>query len=170
MAEYDVDLSGPVVPFDKEHILQAILSIPKRTIFQSLGLSWNAELVARNALRASKDGPSPLAEFSRDEIRFALKFRSNTKGNARELPDVEGITRDGLLCFATWIADIPEDVRLLIAYACEAKSLSIPDIREMPQEEAESRNDLCMRWCEQRMVLQAADQAEDVQEPEAEPA
>ena len=171
MAEYDIDLSQPAQPFEKEHILQAILSLPKRTIFESLGLSWNANLVARHAFRTSQGGPSFLAQFSRDEIRFALKFRAARNASQDELTDPDGIIRDGLLCFAAWISDVPEDVRQLIAYACEAQSLSIPELGTMPAAELESRSAFCADWCEQRMAIHVAEQEEDAEESaEVEPA
>ena len=167
MAEYDVDLSQPAVPFEKEHILQAILSMPKRTMFESLGLSWNANLVAHNAFRTSRRGPAQLANFSRDEIRFALKFRSTREASLTKLPDKASITHDGLLCFAAWITDVPEGARQLIAYACEAKLLAIPDISAMSASEANARSDLCAHWCEERILLQSTDVVEDIQELEA---
>lgn len=171
MAEYDIDLSQSAKPFEKEHILQAILSLPKRTISESLGLSWNADLIARHAFRTPQGGPSFLSQFSRDEIRFALRFRAQSTASSAELTHPDDIATDGLLCFATWISDVPENVQQLIAYAFESQSLCIPETSTMPTLEFEKRSAFCADWCEQRMGIHVPELEEDAKESaEVEPA
>ncbi len=166
LEDWEVDLTASAVQFEKEHILQAILKLPPKLIFLSLGLSWCANVLALEAFRGQDGRPGRLYEFPSTEVSFALRLRYLACGQVSELPDVEGIRRQGLMCFWAWAADIPDSVQRLIEYSLGAESFELPELSELPETEIEERRALCNAWCELRMTELA--QEEDDEDPEAE--
>lgn len=167
LADYDIDLSRDTVPFPKEHILQTIIRMPLKTIFNSIGLSWNADTVARAALQNKNDAQMPLRDFMRDEIRFALNFRCKGSLHKDAQLNKAQILEDGKQCFAAWIADIPSDTRQLVIYACESDGFGLPSIEPMSLAESRARSAFCAEWCEHRMAILAEDVPEEEPEEEA---
>jgi len=164
LADYDIDLSRVVAPFPKEHVLQAIIKLPFKTLFHSLGLSWHANTVARAALQTKNEAQIQLRDFTRDEIRFALKFRGKGCPDEAAHLSKEQIFEDGKSCFAAWIADIPSDTRQLLIYACESDGIGLPSIEPMPLAESDARSTLCSEWCEHRMAILVEEVPEEERE------
>ena len=157
LANHGVDLEEHTASFEKEHALQTITGAPLKTLIRSLGLSWNADAVARMALGPKDDSNNLLTRFTHDDMRFALKFRG--RGSADDdaddnVPADEGaIINDGMRCFAAWTSDIPDDVRRLLKYQCEAQDMAWPEIRFMAPAAVTSYAAFCVDWCEHRMAI-----------------
>jgi len=148
LADYDIDLSRVVAPFPKEHVLQAIIKLP----FKSA------------ALQTKNEAQIQLRDFTRDEIRFALKFRGKGCPDEAAHLSKEQIFEDGKSCFAAWIADIPSDTRQLLIYACESDGIGLPSIEPMPLAESDARSTLCSEWCEHRMAILVEEVPEEERE------
>jgi hypothetical protein len=155
LAEYDVDLTGSAKPFDKEHLLQALLNSPLPEIIQGLGIAWNADAVAKVALQDDDAAREFLVGISRKEIQFALSFRRlKTTAQFDTVLDASTVEKDGLLCFASWISDIPPATHRLIEYACAREGFSFPSLERVSQNALEARQSMASRWCEQHIANQ----------------
>ncbi|MEP2783351.1 MAG: hypothetical protein ABJO67_03545 [Pseudoruegeria sp.] len=155
LAEHNVDLTRSAVPFDKEHILQAILNEPLAKIFRGLGLSWNASTVAACALKDENNTRAYLASLPREEVQSALSFRTaHNIYPATTSLDGRKVETDGLLCFVTWLTDIPQDTINLIDYACVNAGFEFPKLDHLSSDEITARRNICTQWCDQQIARQ----------------
>lgn len=166
LSNHGVDLEEHATSFEKEHVLQTIAGAPLKTVIRSIGLSWNADAIARLALGVKTDGNYLLTRFTHDDIRFALKFRGkgNTEGTAPA--DEDAIISDGMRCFAAWTADIPDDLRRLLKYLCETQEMAWPEIRFMAPAAVTSYAAFCADWSEHRMSIHTESEEQDIEADE----
>lgn len=160
LADWEVDLTASAVQFEKEHILQAILKLPPKLMFLSLGLSWCANVLALEAFRGQDGRPGRLHDFPTNEVSFALRLRNLACTKMATLPDLNAIRQEGLLCFCAWSADIPNSVQRLIEYSFGTEAIELPEHSGIPEDEREERIALCGAWCEMRMT-ELAHEADD---------
>lgn len=160
LQQHGVILADQSRPFEKEHIIQAILPLPLRQIFLSLGLCWNANGLAYSAFRNTEGETSTLSAFTPEDLRFALQFRSPANMHVKGLPPTADVVADGLLCFACWLDDVPQEMRQLMGYHLARNGHTLPDIAATPATENEARTALCKEWCNLKVVELAAQEEE----------
>jgi hypothetical protein len=146
LSEWGLDLTTQYEPFEKEQQLCSTLRLEFNDMFVGLGLAWNANGVVGEAVAKTAKSPVSLGQFSRENINIALRLRKLANQTCEGLPAPTQLSKDGLLCFAAWTADIPTIIVELLSYRLDTFGFQMPSTEASGVEERQKMSALCDEW------------------------